>query len=128
MAATTETGTGVASDTAAARKRGERLQFDVSLKPVDHSDQPVFCNVSAVHGASGTVLVDFGFLEPRALPEAARLAQAGGKVPETINGRLCCRLALGLDTAVQLVQQLDQHLRSVQARVQQGSRPEGSGS
>ena len=102
---------------------GQRLQLGIRLKPVNQSDQPVFSNFTAVQGAPGTVFVDFAFIEPSVLPALARLQQSGGKVPETINGRLACRIALGLDAAAQLAQQLNQHLRSVQPRAQQDPKP-----
>lgn len=49
------------------------------------------------------------------------MAQSGGKVPDAINGRLACRVVLGLDATVQLTRQLEQLLRNVQARVQQAA-------
>ena len=94
---------------------GKTLQLGLRLQPVDHSDKPVFSNFTAVQGAPGMVFVDFGFLEPAALPQLARLAKSGGKMPETINGRLACRIVLGLDSAVQLTRQLEQHMKSLTA-------------
>ena len=125
MAATNKTVTDAASETTASAT-GQRLQLGIRLQPVNHSDQPVFSNFTVVQGAPGTVFIDFGFLEPSALPAVARLVQTGGKLPEIINGRLACRIALGLDAAAQLVQQLDQHLRGLQA--QRAGAPKGSGS
>lgn len=118
MATKNETETGAASDSPAAAA-GNRLQLGIRLQPVEHSDQPVFSNFTVVQGAPGTVFIDFGFLEPNALPAVARLAQSGGKVPETINGRLACRIALGIDAAAQLAQQLEQHLRGAQRAAKQ---------
>ena len=127
MAATRETDTGMASETAASGA-GQRLQLNIRLQPANDSDHPIFSNFTVVQGAPGTVFVDFGFLDPSALPAVARLVQTGGKLPEAISGRLACRVALGLDAAVQLAQQLEQHLRGVQARAQQAAAPKGSGS
>ena len=118
----TET-TAVAEPSTAAG--GQRVQLNMRLQPVNNSDQPVFSNFTVVQGAPGTVFIDFGFLEPSVMPAVARLAQSGGKLPESINGRLACRVAVGLDAAVQLVQQLDQHLRSVQAQAQQAAKAKG---
>ena len=107
---------------AAASKGAQHVQLGMRLQPVNHSDQPIFSNFTVVQGAPGTVFLDFGFLEPSVMPALARQARSGGKMPEAINGRLACRVALGLDAAVQLVQQLDQHLRSVQAQAQQAAK------
>lgn len=72
-------------------------------------------------GTAAMVFIDFGFLEPSALPALARLAQTGGKVPEVINGRLACRVALGLDSAAQLLQQLNQVLQNAAAQAQRAA-------
>lgn len=94
----------------------KRLQLGLRLQPVDGSDQPLFSNFTVVQAAPGMVFVDFGFLEPSTLPGLARLAKsAGAKMPESINGRLACRVVLGLDAAAQLTRQLDQQLRSLAA-------------
>lgn len=107
-------GTGNASAT-----QVPQLQVNVQLQPVGDSQQPIFSNFATAQGGSGLVFIDFGFFDPGALPAVARLAQSGGKVPEVVNGRLACRVALSLDATIQLAQQLDQLLRGLQARAQQ---------
>jgi hypothetical protein len=98
---------------------GEKgFHLGIRLQPVEHSDQPVFSNFAMVQGASGMVFLDFGFLEPSVLPTVVRLAQKGGELPETVNGRLAARVVLGLDAAAQLARQLDQYLRSVSEQAQ----------
>lgn len=99
----------------------ERKHLAIRLQAVNQSDQPVFSNVASVQGMPGTVFVDFGFIDPGALQTVARLAQAGGTLPEAIDGRLVCRMALGLDTARQLAQELDQYLRSARERARQAA-------
>lgn len=108
---------------ATAPEAGTRLQMGLRLRSVEQSDQPVFANFTAVQGAPGMVFVDFGFLEPGSLPALSRLAQSGEKLPEAINGRLACRLVLGMDTAAQLAQQLAQHLKSHTLAAKPGSTP-----
>ena len=98
-----------------------QLQLGIRLQSVEGSDQPVFSNFAMVQGAPGMVFVDFGFLEPAALPSVIRAAQSGGKVPEAIGGKLSARVVLGLDSAVQLVNQLQQHLRSLQPQGQKAA-------
>ena len=96
----------------AAADSPTRLQVGLRLQPVNHSEQPIFSNFTLVQGAPGVVFLDFGFLEPTALPAIARLAKSGGKMPDSIDGRLACRVVLGTDVAAQLAQQLTQHLKS----------------
>ena len=98
-----------------------KLNLGIRLQAVEHSDQPVFSNFAMVQGAPGMVFLDFGFLEPNALPSVLRAAQSGGKVPEAIGGKLAARVVLGIDSAVQLAQQLQQHLRSLQAQGQKAA-------
>ena len=89
------------------------LHLGLRLQAVEHSDQPLFSNFTTVQGAPGMVFVDFGFLEPAMLPSLARLAKSGGKMPESVNGRLACRVVLGLDAAMQLTRQLEAHMKSL---------------
>jgi hypothetical protein len=99
----------------------ERKHLGIRLQAVNQSEQPIFSNVASVQGTPGTVFVDFGFIDPGALQTVARLAQTGGTLPETIDGRLVCRMALGLDTARQLAQELDQCFRSMRERARQAA-------
>ena len=101
---------------------GNAVQVNIRLKPVDRSGQPIFSNFTVARRAPGTVFVDFGFLEPNAMNSIIRRAQSGEKVPEGIGGQLVCRVALGLDTAAQLAQQLNQLLQA--ARRAQTTEPQ----
>lgn len=58
------------------------------LQPLNHSDQPIFANITAVQGVSGTVFLDFGFVEPQAFGALARMGLSGKKAPESVGGRL----------------------------------------
>ena len=99
--------------TEASEKAGKQVQMGLRLQAANHSDQPVFANFTTVQAAPGMVFVDFGFLEPATMPGLARLAKAGGKMPEAITGRLACRVVLGLDAAAQLTRQLEAHLQGL---------------
>jgi hypothetical protein len=112
--ATKQTDKNVAGVTPSAEAQ-KGLQLGLRLQPVAASDQPLFSNFTVVQGAPGVVFVDFGFLEPAALPGLARLAKSGGKMPASINGKLACRVVLGLDAAAQLTRQLEHHLKSLAA-------------
>lgn len=90
--------------------------LNIRLAPVENSDQPVLANFTRLNGAPGMVFVDFGFLEPAALNALSRLAQSGGKIPETLTGKLAVRVALGYDTLSALHQQLGQVIGGLQAQ------------
>jgi hypothetical protein len=98
------------STDATASEANRNVQMRLQLKATDHADQPVFSNFTTVQAAPGMVFLDFGFLEPAMLPGLARLAQSGGRMPEQVNGRLACRVVLGVEAATQLARQLEQHL------------------
>jgi hypothetical protein len=78
----------------------------VRLVPGNQSDQPVVANYSAINLAPGMAFIDFGFIEPATLAALPRAAQQGGKLPESLTGRLAVRVALGYDGLSQLQQQL----------------------
>lgn len=98
---------------AATADAGKRTNLGIRLVPAGNSDQPVVANYSAVHVAPGMVFVDFGFLEPAMLAAIPRVAKAGGKLPESVSGRLAVRVSMGYDTLSALHQQLGQVLNGL---------------
>src|SRR3954464_5519560 len=92
--------------TAEAAKGGDRARLGIRLMPVDNSDQPVVANYTALNVAPGMVFIDFGFLEPAMLTALPRVAKSGGKLPESVNGKLAVRVAMGFDGLANLHQQL----------------------
>jgi hypothetical protein len=92
-------------------KPAQAVQVDIRLRAVEYSDQPVLSNFTVVQGAPGMVFVDFGFLEPQAFNAIARAGRSGAKMPETVGGQLASRVAMNLQTASQLAQQLNDLLR-----------------
>ena len=91
-----------------AKEETRQVGLNIRLQPVDNSDQPVLSNFTLLNGAPGMVFVDFGFLEPAALSALSRMAQTGGKIPESLTGKLAVRVAFGYDTLAGLHQQLGQ--------------------
>ena len=89
--------------------------LNISLAPVDHSDQPTLSNYTRIHGAPGIVYVDFGFLDPAAMDALSRIRQTGGKIPERLNGKLAVRVAMGFDTLAVLHQQLGSAVAGLRA-------------
>src|SRR5688572_7553913 len=108
---------GATAQTATAR-------LGIRLTPVGNSDQPVFANYTALNVAPGVVFIDFGFLEPGVLAALPRVARQGGKLPETINGRLAVRVALAYDSVQNLKRQLDQLVAPRAARTGGSERKE----
>ena len=78
----------------------------VRLVPTGNSDLPILSNYARVQLSPSGVLIDFGFLDPAGMAALARTARAGGKVPESVNGRLAARFALTSDALVTLHKQL----------------------
>lgn len=73
-------------------------RMGVRLAPVDNSDQPVLANYTSLNPAPSMVFIDFGFLEPAMLAALPRAAMQGVKLPQSLNGKLAVRVALGLDS------------------------------
>ena len=86
---------------------------NVQLVPSGQSDQPILANFTSIHPTAGVALVDFGFLDPGALAAISRMAQAGKKVPERLNGRLAARVALSYDHLANLHQQIGRLLQAI---------------
>lgn len=89
-----------------AEQKDKPAQLGIRLAPVSSSDQPVFANVCTVNVSPGVAFIDFGFLEPGMLAALPRVAKAGGKLPERIDGKLAVRVALGVDALASLHQRL----------------------
>lgn len=98
--------------------QSQSLKVGIRMQQGEHTGQPIYSNFTAVQGGQGVVLVDFGFLDPKAMQEIARLKQSGGKVPETIGARMSSRLAISIDAAANLNRQLNQLLRPKVAKAQ----------
>lgn len=96
-------------------KPAQKPALNLNLVPVEHSDQPKVANFTRVTPAPGMVYLDFGFLEPGALAALAEAARAGGKLPQSLDGKLAVRVALGYDTLAQLHQQLGQVVAGLKA-------------
>jgi hypothetical protein len=93
----------------------KRPSLGVRLVPVENSDQPVMANYVQVNVVPGMAFVDFGFLEPGMLNALPRLAKQGGKLPETVNGKLAVRVAMGYEALASMHQQTARLLQSLSA-------------
>ena len=111
----------MAEQNARPETQEKTVGLNIRLAPVDNSDQPVLANFTSLNGSPGMVFIDFGFLEPAALDAFSRLARSGGKIPETLSGKLAVRVALGYDTLATLHQQLGQVVAGLSA--QSAARP-----
>jgi hypothetical protein len=96
-----------ASPAAGNEGRGaKRIGPGIRLIPVEDSDQPVLANYTMLNIAPGMAFIDFGFLEPAMLSALPQIAKQGGKMPESVNGKLTVRVALGFDSLANLHQQM----------------------
>jgi hypothetical protein len=100
---------------ASADARPARKSLGIRLAPANDSDQPVVANYTQLNVAPGMVFIDFGFLEPAMMNALPRVAKAGGKLPESVSGRLAVRVAVGYDTLAGLHQQLGRMLAGLGA-------------
>jgi hypothetical protein len=91
----------------------KQRSMGIRLAPVENSDQPVLANYTSVNVAPGMVFIDFGFLEPGMLNALPRVAKEGGKLPESLNGKLAVRVAMGFDGVAAMYQQLGQVLKGL---------------
>jgi hypothetical protein len=103
---------------AAARQR-----LAVRLAPVDNSDQPVLANYAVVNAAPSMAFIDFGFLEPGLLAAIPRVAKQGGKLPQSVNGKLAVRVAMGYDGLAGLQQQIVRILTGLHAASSAAKKP-----
>jgi len=100
---------GVGATTGGAPQAGAQ-RMGIRLVPVGNSDQPVMVNYTALNVAPGMAFIDFGFLEPGMLAAIPRVVKQGGKLPESINGKLAVRVVMSYDVLANLHQQLGQML------------------
>jgi hypothetical protein len=103
-----------------AEAKTKTIGLGIRLVPSGTSDLPVVANYSALTLAPGMGFIDFGFLEPGMLAALPRVAKEGGKLPESINGRLAVRVALSYETLANLQQQLTKALAGLQAAAKRG--------
>ncbi len=93
------------------------VQIGLRLRASDHSGRAIVSNISSVHQSSGMAFIDFGFIEQAALSEAARSARASGDgKQQMVDGRLECRIAMGMADVAQLARQLQQMLAKAHRR------------
>ncbi len=92
-----------------ARGNPQAVQIAMRLRAVDASNRAIVSNISAVQPSSGMVFLDFGFVEQHAMDEIGKAVRSG-QSSATIDGRLECRIAMGMEHIVQLHRQLEQVL------------------
>lgn len=110
------------STSAKPAEKAQNRQMGIRLAPVGNSDQPVVANYCSINIAPGMAFVDFGFLEPAMLAALPRVVRSGGKLPESLNGKLAVRVALGYDGLANLHQQLSHTLSELRASAARGKK------
>lgn len=86
------------------------MQVKVSMQQGEHTGQPIYSNFTSVQGGQGVVIVDFGFLDPQTIHALNQMTRSGDKPSGAISARMSCRMAISIDAASQLAQQLNQLL------------------
>ncbi len=105
-----------ASTNSAASEGAAPVQIGLRLRASDNSGRAIVSNISSVHLSSGMAFIDFGFVEQSVLSEAARAARTAGDGKQMADGRLECRIAMGLGDVAQLARQLQQMLADANRR------------
>lgn len=101
-----------------------RPRMGVRLAPLNNSDQPVLANYTTVNVAPGMAFIDFGFLEPSLLAAIPRVAKQGGKLPQSVNGKLAVRVAMGYDGLAGLHQQIGRVIAGIRQAAASRNKPE----
>ena len=86
------------------------MQLNIRMQQGEHTGQPLYSNFTSVQGGQGVILVDFGFLDPQTINAINRMARSSEKVPDTVGARMSCRMAISVEAANNLAQQLNQLL------------------
>lgn len=83
------------------------MQVNIRMQHGEHSGQPLYSNFTSIQGGQGVVIVDFGFLDPQTINSLSRSTRSADKVPETVDARILSRMAISVDAAKNLAQQLN---------------------
>ena len=89
-------------------------KINIRMKQFDNSIQPTYSNVTLVSGNKDFVMLDFGYLDNQLIASLNRMLKAGENIPNIIDAKMTCRLALNSDTASQLIKQLNNILEPQQ--------------
>lgn len=89
-------------------KQSYTKQMQIRMQHSEQAGQPIYSNFVSTQGGQGIVVVDFGFLDPKIINALNQLAKSGEKMPEAVDARMCCRMAMNIETANNLAQQLNQ--------------------
>lgn len=89
---------------------GRALQVKVSMQEGEYTGQPIYSNLTSAQSGQGVVMVDFGFLDPQTMQLLNQKIASGEKISNTITAKMSCRMAVSVDAANQLSQQLNQLL------------------
>ena len=94
-------------------------KINIRMKPMDSSFQPVFSNITSVSGNKETVILDFGYLDVQLIASLNRMLKSGENIPNNIDAKMTCRIALNFDAVGQLVKQLN-HILEPQRAIKPG--------
>lgn len=89
---------------------GHALQVKVAMQGREQTAQPIYSNLTSVQNTQGVVMVDFGFVDPQTMQLLNQKIASGEKISDTIIAKMSCRMAVSIDAANQLSQQLNQLL------------------
>lgn len=82
--------------------------ISIRMQQGEQAGQPIYANFASTQLGQGVVIIDFGFLDPQMVAAINRLARSGEKTPDTVAAKMVCRMALSIESANNLMQQLNQ--------------------
>lgn len=115
--------TGTTRSAEVTTSTAQPVRADISLRAIEGSDRPVLANLTSVQMAMDLVMVDFGFLEPQTINAIAQAGRTGANLSGPLTGQLASRVAMNLQTAGQLMQQLNELFNRVRQQAAAAPRP-----
>lgn len=84
----------------------QQKQISIRIKQTDDSIHPLYSNITSVQGSKEIVMIDFGYLDIQLIASLSQLLKSGENIPNVIDAKMSCRVALNLDSVGQLIKQL----------------------
>ncbi|MDV6342465.1 hypothetical protein R2083_12660 [Nitrosomonas sp. Is35] len=89
-------------------------KINIRIKQMDNSIQPIYSNVTSALGSKEIVMLDFGYLDIQLIASLNRMLASGENIPNIIDAKMTCRVALNFDAVSQLIKQLNNILEPQQ--------------
>ena len=92
----------------------QQKKINIRMMQMDNSIQPIYSNVTSVSGNKEIVMLDFGYLDIQLIASLNQMLKSGENIPNIIDAKMTCRVALNFDAVSQLTKQLNNILEPQQ--------------